>query len=256
MTDVPDVETLTAFTVGCVLFFSTLQCFLRWKKVPQTQASCFISLVHHLAVTIYCLRINHPFMTLLHSSFLSSTLPCEARLFSTPFIYFSGIFTIIYLIFDMVLDLLPNISKCKLLIFHHINGVVLISYSLTTHYGEYMVYICHIMEISSIFLSFKELLKFYDAPDGLKLVNDMAFALSFLVVRIYVTLASVFMLSGMYNNDCFQQAVTLLDMLIIYTTGLYCVLTSFWSYGIVKKMRGVIMKMISGAGNSKEAKDL
>lgn len=237
----PDVEIMTAFAVGCVLFFLTIQSILSWRKVPQTQISCIISLVHHVSVTVYCLSCNYSFMTLLHSSFLSSVLPCDARLYSTPSIYYSGIFTIVYLAFDMLFDLVPNMSKNKLLIFHHINGVVLVWYSLITHYGEYMVYICHIMEISSIFLSIKELLKFYEAPEGLKLANDMAFAFSFLVVRIYVTLASVFMLTGMYNNDCFQfGTLTLLDVLIMYTTVLYCVLTTFWSCGIIKKMYGVV----------------
>ena len=113
-----------------------------------------------------------------------------------------------------------------------------------------MVYICHIMEISSIFLSFKDLLKHYGAPEWMKLSNDMAFALSFLIVRIYVTLASVFMLTGMYSNDCLEwDSLCLLDVLIIYTTVLYCFLTSFWSYGIARKMYGVISKMASGSGS-------
>ena len=141
----PDLEVLAAFTGGCVLFFYSIQYFLSSMKLPQTQISCIISFVHHITVTAYCLCYNYSFMTLLHSSFLASVLPCDARLYTTPFVYFSGIFTIVYLAFDMLYDLMRNASKNKLLIFHHINGVVLVTYSLTHHYGQYMVYICHIM---------------------------------------------------------------------------------------------------------------
>lgn len=249
----PTVEEMAVIAAICVLFFYGMNVSLTALKLPKTQVNSIISLVHHVGVTVYCLHFNYSFMPLLHSSFHSSVLPCDTSLFSTPQIYYSGIFTIVYLAFDMVLDLLPDISKNKLLIFHHINGVVLVSYALLTHHGEYMVYICHVMEISSIFLSLKDLLKYFGAPEVLKTVNDMAFALSFLSVRSYVTLASVFVITGMYSNGCLTlDSLRLLDCLIIYTTVLYVCLTSFWSYGIVRK----VFRVLAGQKDPKAKKQL
>lgn len=237
----PDLQELAAFTIKCVILFCTLQFSLSTLKIPQTQINCLVSLFHHVTICAYSFLKNFQFMILLQSSFQSVSLPCDTSLFSTHQIYYSGIFTIVYLAYDTIFDLFRSPSKNKLLIFHHFNGVFLVSYALLAHYGQYMVYICHVMEVSSIFLSMKDLLKYYGASEGIRLTNDLFFAASFLVVRIYVTLASVLMITGMYNQGCLTtESVTFLDGLIIYTTGLYVVLTTFWSYGIVKKVYGVL----------------
>mmetsp|Transcript_2526 Transcript_2526/g.4581 ORF Transcript_2526/g.4581 Transcript_2526/m.4581 type:complete len:261 (+) Transcript_2526:96-878(+) len=243
----PEAEELASFAFQCVILFCTLQFTLSSFKIPQIQINCLVSLFHHVGICAYSLLYNYSFMTQLvnvvQSSFPGSTLalPCDTPLFSTPAIYYSGTFTIVYLTYDMIFDLMPHPSKNKLLIFHHINGVGLIGYALVSHYGQYMVYISHIMELSSIFLSLKELLKYYGVPEGIRLGNDLAFAASFLVVRVYMTLASVFTITAVYRGGCITlSSISLLDGLIVYTTILYICLTLFWSYGILKKMYGVL----------------
>jgi hypothetical protein len=216
-------------------------------------ACCIVSMIHHIVVTFYCIVYNFSYMEILQDSFKSELLSCDVLQHSTPPIYYSGIFTITYLAFDCVFDLSTNVMSNKLLIFHHLNGVGLVSYALYTHYGEYMVYICHIMELSSVFLSLKGILKYFNAPASLKLANDAIFAISFLIVRIYTTLASVFVIYNMYRNNCLVE-IKFLDFLIAYTTVLYVFLTSFWSYGIVKKMVSTLMGTDKDSGENEKKK--
>ena len=234
-----------------ILFFSAIQWVLSRKGLSQKEISCITSLIHHTMVTIYCFCWNYSFIDLLNSSFSTFPISCDTTLYSTPYTLFSGIFTVVYLSFDAVYDLAPDVSKNKLLIFHHVNGVVLISCALVASYGEYMIYIAHIMEISSIFLGLKELFKIRKAPEWLKLANDLTFALTFLVVRIYSTLASVFILKGLFYNNCLET-FTFLDFLNSYTTVLYCILTSFWSFGILRKVFALFFKPSKSLSGAKD----
>lgn len=233
------LEHLAVYALLCCAFFLILYFSLRAFRVERTVACCIVSMIHHIIVTFYCIVYNYSYMDILHDSFKFGNLSCDTLQHSTPPIYYSGIFTITYLAFDCLFDLSRNVNSNKLLIFHHINGVGLVSYALYTHYGEYMVYICHIMELSSIFLSLKGILKYFDSPSLLKLINDAVFAVSFLVVRVYTTLASVLIIVHMYRNNCLES-IKFLDILIAYTTLLYVLLTTFWSYGIVNKVISTI----------------
>lgn len=192
-------------------------------------------------------------MELLHDSLVFNTNSCFPISYTTPYIYYSGIFTTIYFLFDVYYDLIRKPRENALLFFHHTNGIVLTYMSLFYAHGSYMVYISHIMEVSSIFLSLKAVFKLIRVSEWTKDVNDILFSLSFLAVRIYLTASSCLMIYHAYRYSCMSPMI-FQDFLIVYGAILYFFLTTLWSVKIVEKFIAGVKEKILGIDSKKKLK--
>lgn len=226
---------LLPYTILVLIFFVCLRFLcINILKCSNALTCSIISFLHHVIVTAYSLIFNPSFTQLVYNGLLFNINSCDHLKHNTPELYYSGIFTVIYLAQDTWFDLLNNPSQNKLLIYHHINGVFLVAYSLIMEHGGYMVYICHVMEFSSIFLSLKNIFKHLEISELYKDINDLSFSISFILVRNYLTLSSLFLVIISFQNNCMNDMI-LGDKLIIYTALLFVALTAFWCYGIIKK---------------------
>lgn len=223
---------------AAVLLYGIRYYLMTFKKLSNSNTCCLISLLHHMIVSIASFSVNISFLRLLMKGIAFQTDQCEPLHYATNSLAYTGTFSVAYLLLDTIFDLIPKWNENKLMIFHHINGIVLISISVNTLYGQFMVVTAHLMEVSSVFLNVKTMTKEFNIHESMKDINDMLFALSFLVVRNYASWACVAIVISLSFNSCFNR-FTFIDFLMIYTTIFFLVLNTFWSYGIVKKMLSV-----------------
>lgn len=138
------VEPFSVYAVSVVVFFVALKIiFSQLLKLSDVVATAYISLIHHCAVVGYSLCFNYSYMQMLHDGFRLAIDTCSPLKHSTSEIYQSGLFSVVYLFFDSIYGLYlqddGNKNKIdKLLLFHHLNGVVLISAALKAQHGQYM----------------------------------------------------------------------------------------------------------------------
>ena len=229
-------ETLVGFGVtATVLLYGMRHLLIVDRKVSNSVACSIISLVHHVVVSVACFSANVSFLKVLNDGITFQTDSCDPIRYATNPLAYVGTFSVAYLLLDSIFDLIPHWNNNKLMIFHHLNGIVLISISINTQYGQYMVYTAHMMEVSSVFLNAKLLLREFKAPDAMKDLNDKAFAISFLVIRNYTSWACLFLVYSLYRNGCFQT-ISFMDVLIVYTSIFFVIINTFWSYGIIGKV--------------------
>jgi hypothetical protein len=222
-----------------LLLYGIRYYLMAFKKMSNSNTCCLMSLLHHAIVSIASFSVNISFLGLLTKGITFQTDQCEPLYFATNSLAYTGTFSVAYLLFDTIFDLMPKWSENKLMIFHHINGIVLISISVNTMYAQFMVVTAHLMEVSSVFLNMKSVLKEFDFSDGMKDINDKLFALSFLVVRNYTSWACLAIVISLARNSCFNH-FTFIDFLMIYTTVFFLALNTFWSYGIVMKVMSIL----------------
>lgn len=234
-------EEILYFAGQVTLFFFIFRLVCRNVfKCNEKLTVALVCFVHHCVVVWFSWFHNYPYMELLNRGIRGDTTDCAGLGHYERNIYYSGIFCTVYLVFDSVYDIFLPMARGQrgdlLMLFHHLNGVTLIMYALGAKHGLYMVYISHLMEFSSIFLAIKDIIKnvSFETPGVVKMANDAVFAISFVVCRNYVTIASVVMMISFYRNGCWDT-FSFVDSLVVYCTFLYCGLTGFWSYGIICK---------------------
>ncbi len=233
----PSIALNLAFAAGVAFAFAIVRIELKSFKYSNSSICAIVSLIHHIIATFYSLYANSSYIIALHNAFLLNDIEdCSILYLSTQQSYHVGIFAIVYFIFDTIFD--PEVIKNKLLLFHHINGIVLIAIALYNGKGVYVAYVAHVMEFSSIFLSLKVILKDNGYSNILKLANDMIFAVVFLLSRAYLTVSNALLTYSLYKTNCLDGGS--IDILVVYTGVLFVVLTTFWSFGIVKKIWGTI----------------
>lgn len=79
-----------------------------------------------------------------------------------------------------------------------------------------------------------------DASAALKSANNIIFAASFVICRVYLTASSVLIAMSLYSSGCWA-VFSLVDFLVVYCCGLYVALTGFWTYGIMSKAVALVL---------------
>lgn len=134
-----------AYTACVVLFFFSVRLFFKHVlSCSEIVAVTAVALSHHIAVVAYSVLYNDAYLTLLHAGILFNTDGCGALSLRTDQVYYTGIFAVVYLAMDSVYAILMPAWRGEkridaLLLFHHINGVALISCALFAGHGLYMV---------------------------------------------------------------------------------------------------------------------
>jgi hypothetical protein len=213
------------------------------------------ALIHHVFVVGFSVLYNKSYMKILQDGIMFRTADCSVLAHETSEIYYSGIFCIVYLAIDTYYGILAPTARAKnldyLLLYHHVNGIVLMTCSIYWKHGLYMTYIAHAMELSSIFLGFKVILKEKNVSKSWRTLNDAVFALSFVICRLYLTLSSVFIAIQLFSFGCWDT-MTFVDVLVVYCVLLYSALTGFWTFGILRKLVHFLFYPSSSSADDKE----
>lgn len=139
---------------------------------------------------------------------------------------FFNIIIILYFIVDIFFKIK---NQDYIFVFHHILPIImLLNFNQNSKIEVYVLYLCLLMEISSIFLSFKKF-RVIKNNKTLNNINDIMFASTFLIIRIYFvcfTLLNIISNKNKYNNSINKLCIFALIGLNFY-----------WAFFIIKKIK-------------------
>ena len=129
----------------CAAFFFliryTMKNMLNFSEIIAVTA---VAVTHHIIVVLYSLVLNSSYMSILQEGIQFNTTDCSPLFHSNDQVYYSGIFAIVYLTIDSYYGIIApatdGVPLNWLMLFHHVNGVVLIACSLYARHGLYMVW--------------------------------------------------------------------------------------------------------------------